>query len=105
MVQCRHSNALIHVDEVREVKHLDARVRVRKDKPSLEEEVTVVDSAAVAVIVIVVVTTIVWWCCDRSHERESRCGVIVQGLGFSRNGESPSLQSQWLCIKLFWLSL
>ena len=96
---------IIHVDEVREVKYLEAHIRVLKDQPSLGEEVNAVDNAAVEVMIVVVVTIIVWWCCDCSHERESRCDVIVQGLGFNRNGESPNLQGQWLCIKLFWLSL
>ena len=96
---------VIHFDEAHEVKHLDARIRVRKDQPSLGEEVNVVDNAAVAAIIVVVVTTIVWWCCDRSHKRESRCDVVVQGLGFSRNGESPSLQGQWLYVTLFLLAL
>ena len=54
---------ITHLDEIHEVKHIDvvqeleARVRVRKDKPSLGEEVIFVDDAAIAVMIAVVVTT------------------------------------------------
>ena len=56
---------IVHLDEVHEVDHIDAvqeleaRVRVRKDKPSLGEEVVLVDDAVIAVMTAVVVTTIV----------------------------------------------
>ena len=70
---------IIHLDEVHEVKNIDvvqkleAHARVRKDKPSLEEEVIFVDDAVIAVMIAVVVSTIVWWCCnkgsDHSHKR------------------------------------